>query len=47
VLDPISTYGLTKDDVLDLTERTRAVIADALTAMRSERGLSAAGSIED
>jgi 1-acyl-sn-glycerol-3-phosphate acyltransferase len=47
VLDPISTYGLTKDDVLDLTERTRAVIADALTAMRAERGLSAAGSIED
>lgn len=39
VLDPIPTDGLTKHDVVDLTERTRAVIADALDDMRAERGL--------
>jgi 1-acyl-sn-glycerol-3-phosphate acyltransferase len=47
VLEPIGTDGLTKDDVVDLTERTRTAIADALADMRAERGLSAAGSTED
>ncbi len=37
VLDPIPTDGLTKADVADLRDRTRAVIADALDTMRAER----------
>jgi len=37
VLDPIPTEGLTKADVADLRDRTRAVIADALDMMRAER----------
>jgi 1-acyl-sn-glycerol-3-phosphate acyltransferase len=37
VLDPIPTAGLTKADVGDLRDRTRAVIAEALDAMRAER----------
>ncbi len=37
VLDPIPTTGLTKDDVADLRDRTRAVIAAELDAMRAER----------
>jgi len=37
VLDPIPTDGLTKADVGDLRDRTRAVIADALDTMRAER----------
>jgi 1-acyl-sn-glycerol-3-phosphate acyltransferase len=37
VLDPIPTDGLTKADVGDLRDRTRAQIANALDAMRAER----------
>ncbi len=37
VLDPIPTDRLTKADVGDLRDRTRAVIADALDTMRAER----------
>jgi 1-acyl-sn-glycerol-3-phosphate acyltransferase len=37
VLDPIPTDGLTKADVPDLRDRTRAVIAEALDTMRAER----------
>lgn len=37
LLDPIPTDGLTKADVTDLRDRTRAVIADALASMRAER----------
>ncbi len=37
VLDPIPTDGLTKADVADLRDRTRAAIADALDSMRAER----------
>ena len=37
VLDPIPTDGLTKADVAELRDRTRAVIADALDSMRVER----------
>ena len=37
VLDPIPTEGLTKADVPDLRDRTRAVIAAELDAMRAER----------
>ena len=42
VLDPIPTDGLTKADVPDLRDRTRAVIADALDTMRAERAAAAA-----
>jgi 1-acyl-sn-glycerol-3-phosphate acyltransferase len=37
VLPPIDTTGLGKRDVPELRERTRAVIAEALEAMRAER----------
>ena len=37
ILEPIPTEGLTKDDVDDLTARTRAVIAETLDAMRADR----------
>ena len=37
VLDPIPTEGLTKADVPELRDRTRAVIAEALDTMRAER----------
>jgi 1-acyl-sn-glycerol-3-phosphate acyltransferase len=37
VLAPIPTEGLTKHDVDDLTDRTRALIAETLDAMRAER----------
>jgi 1-acyl-sn-glycerol-3-phosphate acyltransferase len=37
VLDPIPTDGLTKEDVPELRDRTRAVISDALDTMRAER----------
>jgi 1-acyl-sn-glycerol-3-phosphate acyltransferase len=40
ILDPIATDGLTKDDVADLRDRTRAVVAAALDAMRAERAAS-------
>jgi 1-acyl-sn-glycerol-3-phosphate acyltransferase len=41
VLDSISTDGLTKSDVPDLRDRTRAVIAAALDTMRAERAAAA------
>ena len=41
VLEPISTDGLTKHDVLDLTAQARDAIASALDEMRAERGLPA------
>ncbi|NNE11420.1 MAG: 1-acyl-sn-glycerol-3-phosphate acyltransferase [Ilumatobacter sp.] len=37
LLDPIPVDGLTKDDVADLRDRTRTVIAETLDAMRVER----------
>jgi 1-acyl-sn-glycerol-3-phosphate acyltransferase len=37
VLEPIETTGLTKSDVPELRERTRAVIAAALESMLAER----------
>jgi len=37
VLDPITTDGLTKADIPDLRDRTRAVIAAELDSMRAER----------
>ncbi len=37
VLDPIPTDGLTNDDVADLRDRTREVIATALDMMHAER----------
>jgi 1-acyl-sn-glycerol-3-phosphate acyltransferase len=37
VLDPIPTDGMTKHDVEELTERTRAAIVAALDDMRAER----------
>jgi 1-acyl-sn-glycerol-3-phosphate acyltransferase len=40
-LDPIPTEGLTKADVPDLRDRTRAVIADALETMRAARTATA------
>ena len=43
VLDPIPTEGLTKADIPDLRDRTRAVVAETLDAMRAERAASAAG----
>jgi hypothetical protein len=39
VLAPISTEGLTVDDVASLRERTRDAIADALVELRAELGL--------
>jgi 1-acyl-sn-glycerol-3-phosphate acyltransferase len=39
VLPPIPTDGLTKDDVAALRERTRDMIAAALTELRAEHGL--------
>ncbi len=41
VLDPIPTVGLTKADVPDLRDRTRAVVAAELEAMRAERSAAA------
>lgn len=41
VLEPIATDGLTKHDVKDLRDRTRAAIAAALEEMRAERATSA------
>ncbi len=41
VLDPIPTDGLTKADVPDLRDRTRAVIAAELETMRAERAAAA------
>jgi 1-acyl-sn-glycerol-3-phosphate acyltransferase len=41
VLDPIQTDGLTKADVPELRDRTRAVIAAALDTMRAERAAAA------
>ena len=41
VLDPIPTDGLTKADVADLRDRTRAVIAAELETMRAERAPAA------
>ncbi len=37
MLDPIPTDGLTRDDVADLRDRTRRVIADTLEEMRADR----------
>ena len=42
VLDPIPTDGLTKADVPDLRDRTRAVIAAELETMRAERAAAVA-----
>jgi 1-acyl-sn-glycerol-3-phosphate acyltransferase len=42
VLDPISTDGLTNDDVAALRDRTRDAIAGALAEMRTERTANAA-----
>ena len=39
LLEPISTEGLTKHDVDDLTEQARTAIAEALGDMRAERGM--------
>ena len=35
VLDPIETTGLTKDDIGDLRDRTRAVIGAAIAEMKA------------
>ncbi len=42
ILDPISTDGLERGDVVALRDRTRTAIADTLAAMRAER-VAAAG----
>jgi len=46
VLDPIPTDGLTKHDVTELTERTRAAIVAALGDMRAGRGDPPVGTSE-
>jgi 1-acyl-sn-glycerol-3-phosphate acyltransferase len=43
VLDPIATDGLTDDDIPDVRDRTRAVIAETLDEMRAERAASDVG----
>jgi len=40
VLEPIDVDGLTRDDVGDLRDRTRAAISDALQEMSAERSAS-------
>ncbi len=42
ILEPISTDGLTVEDVPELRERVRSIIETELSSMRSERGLPAA-----
>jgi len=41
VLDPIPTDGLTKDDVPELRDRARELIAGELDAMRADRSTAA------